>query len=299
VTGVVAGVHVGSGFLHLGDGQSWCLEGVGDAGMRLLARLSFVMRLGDRAGGGLPLRLVVHRPNDSEASVALAPGVRLGQENGRSECCFFPVGRPTTCFVEPFDTEDALLARLISISYVFSRSAEAMGGLLVHGALAEWHGKGVILTGKSGVGKSTASSRLKAPWKSLCDDATLIVRAPTGQYMAHPWPTWSRLFDGDPDASWPVGNGVPLAGIFFISWAESEDLSVRPYPGVAAELLDLAYDCSWDTLRDLSLEGQRAIRLRLFENVCSIVRGVPCRSLVVTLTNPFWKTIERALAEIA
>jgi SynChlorMet cassette protein ScmC len=76
------------------------------------------------------------------------------------------------------------MSRVMAVSYVFSRAVEARGGLLIHGALAEWNGKGVILAGKSGVGKSTASARLTPAWRSLSDDATLIVPDGPMRYKA-------------------------------------------------------------------------------------------------------------------
>ena len=91
-----------------------------------------------------------------------------------------------------------------------ANSSEKNGGLLVHGALAEWNGIGVILAGPGGVGKTTASKRLPRPWRSLSDDNTLIVKSPDGTYWAHPWPTWSRYRQGDMSGSWDVQAAVKL-----------------------------------------------------------------------------------------
>lgn len=73
---------------------------------------------------------------------------------------------------------------------------ENRGGLLLHGALAECKRQGVILAGPGTVGKTTASRRLRLPWHSLSDDATLVVRDRAGRFGAHPWPTWSRFMFG-------------------------------------------------------------------------------------------------------
>ena len=49
-------------------------------------------------------------------------------------------------------------------------------------------------TGCSGSGGNNDSW---PPWRSLCDDATLVVRDASGRYWAHPWPTWSRFYTLD------------------------------------------------------------------------------------------------------
>jgi hypothetical protein len=85
---------------------------------------------------------------------------------------------------------------------------------------------------------------------------------------------------------------VPLAGVYFICREGSERPVARPRPGAVVELLDLAYDTSWDVFRDVSREERRAIRLQLFDNAREIIAAVRCRSLLVTLRNAFWKEIE-------
>ena len=102
----------------------------------------------------------------------------------------------------------------------------------MHGALAEENGIGVILAAPGGTGKTTASDRLPAPWRSLCDDTTLVVRDSQGKYWGHPWPTWSRFLEGGPGGTWEVQEAVPLRGVFFLSQAP-EDLTEPLGPGHA------------------------------------------------------------------
>ena len=67
------------------------------------------------------------------------------------------------------------------------------GGLPLHGALVEHDGRGVLLVGRSGVGKSTACRRLPPRWNALGDDLALAVRRPGGGFAVHPLPTWSAV----------------------------------------------------------------------------------------------------------
>ena len=56
-------------------------------------------------------------------------------------------------------------------------------------------GRGVLLCGSSGSGKSTCARRVPAPWRALADDAVLVSAAEDGIY-AQGLPTWSRLLPG-------------------------------------------------------------------------------------------------------
>ena len=67
--------------------------------------------------------------------------------------------------------------QLMRVSQIVANASEEKGGLLVHGALVEWNGTGVILAGPGGVGKTTASKRLPSTWRSLSDDTALIVKS--------------------------------------------------------------------------------------------------------------------------
>jgi len=92
------------------------------------------------------------------------------------------------CIVPPLRDNDMLANQLMQLSLVIAQQSQTRGGFLLHGALIEKDGWSVILAGPGGVGKTTASSRLRSPWRSLSDDATLVVRDVHGTYWAHPWP---------------------------------------------------------------------------------------------------------------
>ncbi len=140
-----------------------------------------------------------------------------------------------------------------------------------------------------------ASNRLPAPWRSLCDDTTLVVRDPQGNYWAHPWPTWSRFLDEGPGGAWDVQNAVPVKGIFFLVQAV-EDQVERMGPGHAVSLLvECAKQASQLMARGLNKEETRLLHLERFNNLCALARVIPAHVLRISLTGAFWQEIEQAL----
>ena len=195
----------------------------------------------------------------------------------------------------PFDDTAGLLGRLMALSLKLAHPTIPRGGALIHGALAARDGTGVLLTGVSGVGKSTASERLAPPWCSLCDDTALVVRDSAGAYWAHPWPTWSRLFEGHDTDSWDVGRAVRLAVVFRLSRNPHRRPAPLPVPEAASWLLDRVYDCSWDIFRERPSGEARALQVQLFHNACDLAAATPVYPLQVTLRGTFWKTMEQVL----
>jgi SynChlorMet cassette protein ScmC len=213
--------------------------------------------------------------------------------------CYVPVASKNdgvfVCILCPCDHWGGPYINLVRLSLIFALQAQACGGVLIHGALAERDGIGVILAAPGGTGKTTASNRLPAPWRSLCDDTTLVVRDPQGNCWAHPWPTWSRFLWGGSGGSWDVQNAVPLKGIFFLARA-AEDRVERVGPGHAVSLLvECARQVSTFMAPGLSKEEVRAMHLERFNNLCALARVIPTHVLHISLTGAFWQEIEQAL----
>ena len=213
--------------------------------------------------------------------------------------CYVPLASENNgvvvCILSPSDHWGGPFVNLVRLSLVFAREAQARGGVLIHGALAERDGSGVILVAPGGTGKTTASNRLPAPWRSLCDDTTLVVRDPQGKYWAHPWPTWSRFLEGGPGGTWDVQYAVPVKGIFFLTQA-IEDRMERVGPGQAVSLLgEFVRQVSAFMAPGLRQEELRALHLERFNNLCALTRVVPAYLLHISLTGAFWQEIEQAL----
>ena len=205
---------------------------------------------------------------------------------------------------EPLTPQKWLWGQLVRLSAAIGRETAPRGGVLLHGALAEWdpgdgqRGTGVLIGGRSGIGKTTASLRLPPLWRSRADDVTLVVRDGSGVYWAHPWPTWSRLLGDDvrhPDGHWDVEHAVPLRALFFLEQAPAD--RVEPIgPGQAVcRLAALADQVSRQMLLYHPIEEVAAFNLQRFENLCALAKALPAFLLHVSLDGAFWRAMEQVL----
>jgi SynChlorMet cassette protein ScmC len=276
--------------LVLADGNHWRIVAGDKEAASIVSQLGCVMQLRmtpsaiEPSNHGNLCRLLVQV--DVHTSVADCH-VPLAPENDGV----------VVCILSPNDHCGGPHVNLVRLSLVFAREAQTRGGVLIHGALAERDGIGVILAAPGGTGKTTASNRLPAPWRSLCDDTTLVVRDAQGNYWAHPWPTWSRFLNGGPGGTWDVQNAVPVKGIFILAQAV-EDRVERVGPGQAVSLLvECARQASLFMPLGLFKEEIHALHLERFNNLCKLARVVPAHVLHISLTGAFWQEIEQVLEE--
>lgn len=266
--------------LALADGVSWSIA-AGDPGAKLLVSgLAEVMQLGQSEGATHRLLAFTDRINGykvyskpNEVTLTLAssmPGEDIEKQL-------------------PFRTQLMLLAQPMWLE------AQARGGLLIHGALAEKDGGGVIMTGASGAGKSTACRRLPPPWQTLSDDLTLVVRDPGGRYWAHPWPTWSQFLISDHGGRWEVEKAVPLKSIVCLDRGDDDELRAVDAGAAACLLVKSAEQAAWQLI--LRMEDERLSRemsVQRFNNVCILARSVPAYILRLSRDGPFWEGLEHA-----
>jgi hypothetical protein len=274
--------------LVLADGSYWEIAAGDKEAAAIVSQLGCVMRLRMAPGVIKP----THHGNLRRLLVKV-------DARASAEDCYVPSASENdgvvTCTLSPSDRWGNLQINLLRLSLTFLHAAHARGGTLIHGALAKRDGMGVILAAPGGTGKTTASNRLPAPWRSLCDDATLVVRDPQGNYWAHPWPTWSRFLDGGQGGTWDVQNAVPVKGIFFLARA-AKDRVERLGEGHAVSLLvEGVRHVSMFMSSDRFKEEKRALHLEGFNNLCALARAVPTYVLHISLTGAFWQEIEQAL----
>ena len=273
--------------LTLADGSTWGIAAGDDEAPAIVSRLVEAMQL--RPHDAPAYRLVILIDGDSAyadpAHAGPTPWAFMHSDNGD----------PFICVVPPVHNSDMLADQLLQISLVIAHQAQIRGGVLLHGALAERDGWGVILAGPGGVGKTTASQRFPAPWRSLCDDATLVVRDGNGTYWAHPWPTWSNLMSGGLGGTWDVSHAVPLKGIFFLVQAQHDGVEPIGAGGSVCLLVELAEQTSWSMSHGLGKDETRAIHLQRFKNICALAKTVACYRLYLNLTGTFWEEIERII----
>jgi len=272
----------------LADGSRWEIAAGDEEAASIVSQLGNAMQLSLTPGAIKPshrgrlYRLLVQV--DARASVINCP-VPLASENGGGV-----VSVIRTC-----DFWGSPYINLMRLSLLFARQAQARGGVLLHGALAERDGLGVILAAPGGTGKTTASRRLPAPWRSLCDDATLAVRDSQGNYWAHPWPTWSFFLDGGPGGTWDVQTAVPLKGIFFLAQAVEDRVERLGHGHAVSMLVECVGQASMVMASGLDQEELRTLHLERFNNLCALARVTPAHMLHISLTGAFWQEIERAL----
>ncbi len=165
------------------------------------------------------------------------------------------------------------------------------GALLLHGALVVRDGRGVILTGPGGYGKTTTARRLPPPWQALSDDASLVVPDRAGRFVAHPWPTWSRVLSGS-NETWDVQRWVPLEQVFCLGHSERDEVEAVGQ-GAALCLLLASAEQVRSYLPVELVDG--AQRLRDLENATTLVKSVPVRLLRFSIAGPVWLAMEEAL----
>jgi SynChlorMet cassette protein ScmC len=274
--------------LVLADGSRWEIAAGDEEAAFIVSQLGCAMQLRTTTGAiepsphGSPYRLLVQV--DARASLADCP-IPLASEN---DGVVVSILRASDFWGSPY-------INLMRLSLVFARQTQARGGVLLHAALAERNGMGVILPARGGTGKTTASNRLPAPWRSLSDDATLAVRDAQGSYWAHPWPTWSRFLDGGPGGAWDVQSAVPLKGIFFLARAADDQVERLGHGHAVVMLAECVDQTSMVMASGLGQEQIRALHLEQFNNVCALARVIPAHVLHISLTGAFWEEIERAL----
>lgn len=286
--------------LHLANGREWLIRANDAEAARVVAALGRAMQLRP----GLP------KPAGRELRVLVSDS-RIPPLNLRGP-------GPAICLLPPPTDDNLLTIGMSQLAMIVAREAQARGGLLVHGALAltptplhppdplpagEGQGgrggwsEGIILAGPGNVGKSTASRRLPPPWRSLCDDTTLVVRDAQGQYWAHPWPTWSLFYDNGPGGNWETEAAVPLRALFFLN--QSPDDRVEPLNPTQATalLLESVQQVSGAMFHYLPEDEVQAIRQEQLAAVNALTQTIPAYLLYLSLTGSFWCEIERALQE--
>lgn len=167
--------------------------------------------------------------------------------------------------------------------------------LVLHGSLLALDGRGVLLCGSSGSGKSTCARRVPAPWRALADDAVLVSAAGGGIY-AQGLPTWSRLL---PDRDGPrvdVNDRVELSGIYHL--AQSPEDRIDTLTG--SEALYVVIRSFLDFSGIWKIQPGNALRRNLSLAAMDFAQYANRRAdtgrLHCTLHGEFWKELEGRLS---
>ena len=277
--------------LALANGSIWDIVALDDRAQGIVSALAKAMQLEPEAKDAqsksrysTPRRLTVQVEDPKRGPAQLTTTDHLTVKDQDTICALIP------------DESHAMRAfQLMHLSFVIYRDAELRGGILLHGALAGWNGKGAVLAGPGGIGKTTAIRRLPHHWKSFCDDMTLVVCDSKGFYWAHPWPTWSTFMGKRAGGTWNVQQAVPLKGIFFLEQAHEDRLKPIGTAQNICLLNESAEQASWAMPSHSEKNVLRGLRLQRFDNICALAKAVPSYVLRLGRDGAFWKEIERAL----
>ena len=199
------------------------------------------------------------------------------------------------CEIGAEDHFDLDLIRMWAATYAIYQRAMETGGLPFHACLAGREEVGVLLAAPGGGGKSTCARRLAPPWRSLCDDETLIVRDPEGRYFVHPFPTWSNFFWKREERTWNVQEYIPLSAVFFLKKGKKDEVIPMGRGEAAARMYQAAEQVCLRNWRYFSAEEERREKEKLFANSCELAQNIPALTLHVSLQGQFWKEVEKAL----
>ncbi len=279
--------HAGSTGLRLADGSAWVFAGADDRGAKVVRDLAAIAKLGASAGpAARVLRVGALQLPAGAAQHFTLNGVPFVSEDDRTATlsCRLPA---------PLDeTEEALFPlQVLNAAAYFSMLG---GGALLHAALLAYEGRGFLVAGRSGVGKSTAASRVPPPWEAPADETVLVVRAPDGRWMAHPWPNWGRLaVEGT--GSWEVQRAVPVEGVFFLEQGARDEALPLGRGRALCFLAEVAEQVTWPLAAGMDAARQRELRLRQFEHLARLAAEVSCHNLHATLHGAFWEEMLRAV----
>lgn len=194
----------------------------------------------------------------------------------------------------PFLSDDrTALRKWILLSMVFNEILAILSDriLLIHGALLVNGERGYVLTGRGGIGKSTAAARVPPPWQAEADDMIAVMATPEG-YVAYPLPTWSQLYE---DPARHRGGDMnlhhPLSGIYLLEQSATDE--VRGLRAVDA--ITRLYQNSITLYQRFLLFASGDDRLRCRQDVFMHARRLldrtPCAVLRLSLDGRFWELL--------
>jgi SynChlorMet cassette protein ScmC len=291
--------------MRLGDGQRWHIWACEDL-RHWVEKLASIMQLEISKPNGYPKLIFIRKQpaNNNVFKPLCRQEENLERELFRSGWRARDIeemqlwsrsdAKSVICAIVSGDENLEVLMMRHSLFPIYQRTQDS-GGLPLHAALVERNGKGILLSAPANTGKSTCCRRLPSPWRALCDEETLIVRAGKKRYLAHPFPTWSDHLWRRSKKTWNVEKHVPLSAIFFLKQAGTDQV-VGMGQGEAAVCI---YRTAMQVLRRswsyLNRQEVESYKLKLFDNACELAISVPAFKLRVSLEGRFWEEIEKVL----
>jgi SynChlorMet cassette protein ScmC len=295
--------------LRLNEHLAWCLIGT-DLTCAWLEKLARILGLERGYSSTLPGLLFVPRADEADGRGDEPP---LGDMAARTG---LPEGgwkvdrlRPVRMWTHPeardivFELPDSREPVLDAVSmfhavFPIYRNATHIGGMPLHAALVERHGRAALLCGASGTGKSTCCRRFPQEWNVLADDETLVLPGRSGSYLAHPFPTWSDYWLEGTGRTRKVERAVPLASLLFLEHSETPGLVPMGQGEAAARINRSALQIYERSGLHLERPLHARMRVRVFDNSCRLARSLPAFMLRTSLSSPFWEDVEKTFPEL-
>ncbi len=195
------------------------------------------------------------------------------------------------------DRKQATLRMWLAMIPLYER-AMSTGGIPLHSALVVKDGRGFILAGSGGSGKTTCCNRLPSPWHALCDDETLVTYNSGNGYSAHPMPTWSEHLRRESDRSWDVERHAPLSAAFFLQQSDRDEAIPLMHGEAAVHFTQSSLQVCNKGWRKLGAESTKQRRKTLFDNSCRAAKHIPAYILKVKSDGKFWDLIDRVAEHV-
>jgi SynChlorMet cassette protein ScmC len=286
--------------LSLSDGNSWWITG-DNSKEQLLSKFASIMRLKECNANGFCKLIIREREPEHSNSSILDSITSTDQpewkvyESQSIRIIYSGSSDKVICEIKNGSDESIqYLSMWFSLHPIYQRSI-SLGGLPFHSGLAELDGKGVLFSASGNTGKSTCCRRLPSYWKPLCDDEALVVLSKSGEYMAHPFPTWSDYLMQRAENTWDVQYSVPLSAIFFIEQSEIDEVIPIRMGQSAIRITGSADQVCGKFLRSVSQEEKLEFKRNLFSNAYEMAKKVPAFQLRVSLNGNFWEKIEKVI----
>lgn len=163
-----------------------------------------------------------------------------------------------------------------SLRLLVALAAFRQGGLLFHGAGVAVDGRGVVLFGPSGIGKTTAARHARGP--VLNDDLVLLMPATVG------WQVCATPFT-NPTQTQPRAGDLPLAALCRLE--QSEQVALRPLS--RAEALAAVLACV------PVLTAHPPLVVPLFDRCTALLQAVPAYVLSLRPDDTYWDVLREVV----
>lgn len=270
--------------LNFGDGEvSWRAEDSDAAGVRRLEMLKSSVGMDELADDGEATCRII-----PSGVFGLKRGIGIPRHGMRVDFTHAERGAEAAFFDGAMPAEELELTRWRGVRKLLFLGLvpPMLNGecSMVHGALMEKNGRGVLLCGPSGIGKSTTAGRMAAEgFEVLADDCFLLRRDANGKYWARPLPTWSiYLFGKEALAECDARREFPVSRLFILGRKEERYTPLEPQMallGCANAFTDMV---KWHILRYPD-KLAAALTDRALAAAEKLTVELPCGALQLTL----------------